>query len=81
MSLQDAQMARMAQREITRRAIDTSKLDVRCTHGVVHLRGTIARLHGHDVDLKHELEVVARTLRGRPGVRDVVIEVDLAGLE
>jgi hypothetical protein len=81
MSVQDAGMARMAQREITRRAIDTSKLDVRCSHGVIHMRGVVGRIHGHDVDLKHELEVVARSLRGRPGVRDVIIEVDLTGLE
>jgi hypothetical protein len=81
MSLQDATMTRMAQREITRRSIDTSRIDVRCSHGVIHVAGFVAKVHGHEVNLKHELEIVARSLRGRPGVRDVVIEVDLSGQE
>lgn len=81
MSLQDATVTKMAQREITRRAIDTSRLDVRCCHGVIHVGGMVAKIHGHEVDLKHELEIVARSLRGRPGVRDVIIDVDCSGVE
>lgn len=81
MSLQDATMTRMAHREITRRSIDTSRIDVRCCHGVIHVAGVVGKIHGHEVNLKHELDVVARSLRGRPGVRDVVIDVDLTGIE
>ncbi len=69
-------MTRMAQREVSRRPIDTSRLDIRCTRGVVHMRGMVTAIHGHDVDLKHEMDVIARVLKGRPGIRDVVIEVE-----
>lgn len=79
MPAEDAQMTRMVQREVTRRYIDASKLDVKAIHGVVYLRGSIKRLRGHDVDLKHELEVINRVLRGKPGIRDVVMDVSIIG--
>ena len=79
MPVEDAQMARMVHREISRRYIDSSKLDVKAIHGVVYLRGTIARLRGHDVDLRRELDVIDRVLRSKPGIRDVVMEVDTKG--
>lgn len=49
--------------------------------GVVHLRGHVGKLHGHECDLKHEMEVITKVLRGKPGIRDVVIDVDITGLE
>jgi len=70
-------MTRLVQREITRRYIDSTGLNVKAIHGVVYLRGYIRKLRGHDVDLEHELEIIDRVLRGRPGVRDVIIEVDI----
>lgn len=79
MPAEDAQMTRMVQREIGRRYIDCSKLDVKAIHGVVYLRGSIRKLRGHDVDLKHELEVITRVLRAKPGIREVVVDVDLIG--
>lgn len=76
MPVEDVQMTRMVQREVTRRYIDSTRLEVKAIHGVVYLRGTIRRLRGHDLDLNHELEIINRVLRGKPGIRDVVIEVD-----
>lgn len=75
MPAEDARMTRLVQREIGRRYIDASRLDVKAVHGVVYLRGSIRRLRGHEVDLDHELQVINRVLRGKPGVRDVVIDV------
>lgn len=73
----DAETTRMVQREISRRFINAAGLDVKSTHGVVYLRGYIQRLRGHDMDLKHELEVIHRILRTKPGIRDVIIDVDI----
>lgn len=77
MPAEDAHMTRLVQREITRRYIDSTGLNVKAIHGVVYLRGYIRKLRGHNVDLEHELEIIDRVLRGRPGVRDVIIEVDI----
>ncbi|MCX6377202.1 MAG: hypothetical protein NTU88_14425 [Armatimonadetes bacterium] len=75
MPAEDAQTTRLVQREIGRRYIDITRLDVKAIHGVVYLRGSIAKLRGHNVDLRHELEIINRVLRGKPGIRDVVIDV------
>lgn len=77
MPAEDAQMTRMVQREISRRYIDASRLDVKAMHGVVYLRGMVTGLRGHDVDLHHELQVINRVLRSKPGIREVVMEVEI----
>ena len=75
MPAEDAMMTRMVQREIGRRYIDASRLDVKAFHGIVYLRGQVRHLRGHDVDLKAELDLINRILRGRPGIREVIIDV------
>ncbi len=77
MPVGDSETTRMAQREIGRRSIDASRLDVRAMRGVVYLRGTIECLRGHEMDLNQELEVIHRILRTKPGIRDVVMEVEI----
>lgn len=79
MPVGDAETTRLAHREISRRFIDTTKLDVKAMHGVVYLRGQIKKLRGHEVDLKHEMEIIHRVLRSKPGIRDVIIDVDFKG--
>lgn len=71
----DAETRRMVLREISKRHIDVSRLDVQVYHGVVYLRGTVSALRGHDIDIKAEMELIRRILRQRPGIRDVVIDV------
>jgi hypothetical protein len=46
-------------------------------HGVVHLKGRLDHLRGHDVDLREEVEIILRIIRGKPGIRDVVNEMEL----
>lgn len=72
--VEDASMTRMIQKEIGRRPIDITRLDVMVTHGVVHLRGQIKKLRGHDVDLKHELEIMRRIIHSKPGIREVLVD-------
>ncbi|MHB0913961.1 MAG: hypothetical protein ACYC2Y_11055 [Armatimonadota bacterium] len=74
MPVADKEMTRMVQREIGRHPIDSRLLDVHCSHGVVHVRGILRRLRGHDVDLRHELEMIRRVLHSKPGVRDVHVD-------
>ena len=45
-------------------------------HGVVYLRGQIKPLLGQECDLKAEMLIIHRILRSRPGVREVVLEVE-----
>ena len=75
MPAEDSSMTRLVQREVSRRYIDATRLDVKAIHGVIYLRGSIARIRGHDVDLKKELEIIHRVLRGKTGIRDVIIDV------
>lgn len=75
MPAEDSSMTRLVQREVGRRYIDATRLDVKAIHGVIYLRGSIAKLRGHDVDLRKELEVIHRVLRGKSGIRDVIIDV------
>jgi hypothetical protein len=78
MPVEDAEMTRSVRREISRRYVDTNNVDVRVIHGIVYLRGWIDRLRGYEsMSLVEELEIILRILRGRPGVRDVVCEVEL----
>ncbi len=71
----DAETRRMVLREISKRHVDVSRLDVQVYHGVVYLRGTVSALRGHNIDIKAEMELIRRILRQRPGIRDVVIDV------
>ncbi|MDM7461851.1 MAG: BON domain-containing protein [bacterium] len=75
MALADVETRRMVLREISKRHIDSSRLDVQVFHGVVYLRGTVSGMRGHDIDIKAEMEVIRRILRQRPGIRDVVLDV------
>ncbi len=75
MALADVETRRMVLREISKRHVDSSRLDVQVFHGVVYLRGTVSGMRGHDIDIKAEMEVIRRILRQRPGVRDVVLDV------
>jgi osmotically-inducible protein OsmY len=76
--VEDAEMTRMVRREVSRRYVDTSKLDVRVMHGVVYLRGTISSLRSHpDVDVSEEIQIIERIIRQRPGIRDVINEMEL----
>ena len=78
MPVEDAEMTRQVRREISRRYIDSTNIDVRVIHGVVYLRGYIEKLRGHEsMGLSEELDIILRILRSRPGIRDVVNEVEL----
>jgi hypothetical protein len=72
----DIALTRMVRGQVARRYIDASLLDVRVSHGIVHLSGVIRVLRTHkDLDLKKEMDTISVVLRTKQGVRDVVWEV------
>lgn len=81
MSVVDSAMTRDVMREIAKRPVDTSGLEVHVTHGVVHIRGRLEKVRGYyeDLDVHAELTSIIKALRVKSGVRDVICEVDVAG--
>ena len=79
MSVVDSAMTREVLRDITKRPLDVSNLDVHVMHGVVYLRGRIEKLRGYheDLDLDSEINMILRLLRQKPGIRDVCCEFDV----
>ena len=44
-------------------------------HGTIQIRGTISAMRGADIkDLKHEVELVARVLRQKSEIKDVIVD-------
>lgn len=79
MSLVDSAMTREVLRDISKRPLDISELQVDVLHGVVHLRGRIDRIRGYisDIDLQQEVYIITKLLRQKSGVRDVICEVEI----
>ncbi len=74
----DVDATRAVRAQITRRYVDSTQLDVRVMHGVVYLRGELTHLRSHpEISLEHEKEVIAHTLRGCNGIREVIWEAIL----
>jgi hypothetical protein len=72
---EDIEMMRTVRREVARRPIDTSLMTIYISHGIVYLRGQVRAMRGHELDLPEELKLMAKVMKQRPGIRDVVIEV------
>ncbi|NLN76137.1 MAG: BON domain-containing protein [Armatimonadetes bacterium] len=82
MSVVDSAMTREVLRDISKRPLDISRLNVHVMRGVVHLTGRVDKVRGNAgfLDLQEEMNIVVRILRQKPGVRDVCCEVDFAEL-
>lgn len=81
MTVVDSAMTREVYRDISKRPLDVSQLNVHVTHGVVQLQGRVEKLRGYyeDIDLQQEMQMIIRLLKQKPGIRDVCCEVDIAG--
>lgn len=81
MSVEDSAMTREVLRDISKRPLDISGLDVHVVHGIIYLRGKLDRIRGseEDMDLSEELHLIVRILKQKQGIRDVICEVDLVG--
>ncbi len=71
----DVRGLRSARAELSKRGIDTTRADVRVVHGVLQIRGKIGIARSSAVsDLRSEMELIARVLRSKPEIRDVVLD-------
>ncbi|MFN8219088.1 MAG: hypothetical protein U0S12_03020 [Fimbriimonadales bacterium] len=71
----DVAGTKLVRSTFARRGIDTSRADLRVLHGVAYIRGTIGVVRGSGItDLRAETEHIARILRQKPGIRDVVLD-------
>ncbi|MBM3495458.1 MAG: hypothetical protein FJX72_14220 [Armatimonadetes bacterium] len=72
----DAEQTRMVHRELNRRYVDSSRLEVRVIHGIVYMRGMMTRLRTHpEVDLEHESDIIRKIIRQKQGIREIIWEV------
>lgn len=81
MTVVDSALTRDVLRDISRRPVDISELDIHAMHGVVYIKGRLNNLRGgyEGLDLHKELDIILRMLRVKHGVREVVCEIDFGG--
>lgn len=81
MSIVDAEMTRDVLRDLGKRPIDISNLEIHVQHGVVYIRGRIEKVRGYweDIDLQDELNIIIKVLHQKMGVRDVICDIQIEG--
>lgn len=70
----DVAATKLVRQEFSKRNLDTTRSDLRVTHGVCYIRGSVGTMKGGPTDVRAEIETIAKVLRQRPGIRDVVID-------
>ncbi len=73
----DVTMTKTARREFSRHGIDLMLCDCRVSKGILYVRGTPKALAGSGLgagELKSKMEAIARHLRARSQLREVVID-------
>jgi len=73
--LEDTEVTKTVWREFARRPVDISLMSIVVIHGVVYLRGQVKAMRGHNLDLRSEMEIIAKALKQRPGIRDVIMDL------
>lgn len=69
MSVVDSAMTREVLRDISKRPVDISQLNVHVTHGVVYLAGRVEKVRGYhqEIDLREEMNIIVRLLKQSRG--------------
>jgi hypothetical protein len=75
MASDQKQLQLLVRREMARRPLDCSLVDVYCSHGVIYLRGTIRPMRGHVLDINSEISTLMTILRQKSGIRDIINEL------
>lgn len=76
MPIEDKSITLSVRREIMRRYVDCSLLDVHVMKGVVYLRGTLRPVRGHNIDMRKEMATIEHILRSTTGVREIINECE-----
>ncbi|HEY0867784.1 MAG TPA: hypothetical protein VGE01_10410 [Fimbriimonas sp.] len=72
----DVRALRFAHSVLTRRGIDYSRADVRMMHGVLHIKGVLAKAVGAQYpNLKEEVEHAMKVIKSKPEVRELCLDV------
>ncbi len=72
MPLEDKQLRLRCLREIARRPIDYSQLQIQAINGIVRMTGVLRPIRGNVVDMDKELRVIIDSLERLPKVKEVV---------
>lgn len=76
----DVEGTKICRKEFIKHHVDVSRCDIRCSHGVVYIRGLIQPEKGAAYEsVEEETLRIARLLRQRPMVRDVVVDARYLG--
>lgn len=70
----DVAATKTVRQEFSKRMVDITYADLRVTHGVAYIRGSVKPIKGGPTDLKSEIELIAKVLRTRPGIKEVVVD-------
>jgi len=70
----DVSATKAVRQEFSKRGLDTTRADMRVTHGICYIRGSVGVIKGGPQDVKSELEIIAKVLRTRPNIKDVIID-------
>ena len=82
MNAADAAVVRNVRRELSRRPIESVRIDVQSINGHVTLTGTMTKLRNQPgVNLEGEVETVTKIIMRDRGVKDVTSQVRLRELE
>lgn len=70
----DVEATKILRREFNKRQLDLTLADLRVSHGVAYIRGTIRLMRGASGDVESVVSAIVRSLRSRPEIRDVIVE-------
>lgn len=70
----DVDSTKMLRREFTKRQVDLGFADLRVSHGVAYIRGTLSLVRGADGEIHAVVGNVVHALRSKPEFRDVVVD-------
>lgn len=65
------EMCRLVRREMGRHSVDCSEVQVSASHGMIYLHGRVRPMRGHEANFETAVNALIKSLRQRPGVRDV----------
>ena len=69
---QNQTLMRLVRTEFARHKVDCSEVRVGASYGVVMLNGKVRAIRGHEESFVTDVQGMLKSLRQRPGVRDVV---------
>jgi len=75
MTLADTRLRREIQKELVKRDIESTSINVQVINFVVYLTGEIRPVRGMTLDPRKELGIIEEIIRRFKGVRDVVNEI------